>query len=160
MKDTLDIAGSTVVGQLTDIAPWEAKLILTIRLWMDSPDGQAEVWGQFARCFGTRQGRIELRQFETFLTRLLTCARRPLVRHGLGCSCIGSDEAILRTLVSEAERGDLAEAALIASLIAPAHHAEPLALMAARVGSAMKDITRHVPHVPHQTNIMSTRRLH
>ncbi|WP_294620438.1 hypothetical protein [uncultured Roseovarius sp.] len=137
--------GADVVGKLTDIAPWEAELVMSIRFWMDSPQGQAEVWNGFARCFGAIEGRAEMRNFETLLTSLCTHARRPLVRHGLGCTCIGSDEAVLRTLVREAARGDLAEASMIASLLVPARHAEPIALMAARVGQAMQHMAKRTP---------------
>ncbi len=160
MKDTVDHTGASVVGQLTDLVSWEATLIMSMRLWMEGPDAQAEVWRDFARCFGTEKGREELRQFETFLSRLLSAARRPLVRHGLGCTCIGSDEAILRLMVREATRGDLAEAAMIASLIVPASLAEPIALMAARVGIAMRDIARHLPTAPVPNGPPQVRRLH
>ena len=84
-----------------------------------------------------------MQQFETLLTCLCSHARRPLVRHGLGCDCIGSDEAVLQTLVREAARGDLAEASMIASLLVPASHAEMVAIYAAQVGQAMKEMSRH-----------------
>lgn len=138
-------AGASVVGKMTDIAPWEAELIMSMRVWMQGPEGQAEVWNDFARCLGVTEGRAEMRTFESLLTSLCTYARRPLVRHGLGCTCIGSDEAILQTLVREATRGDLAEAAMIASLIVPARHAEPVALMAAQVGQAMQRMATRKP---------------
>ncbi|WP_152452895.1 hypothetical protein [Roseivivax sp. THAF40] len=118
---------------------------MSIRLWMEGPEGKAEVWNSFARCFGGDAGRAEIHRFETLLASLYTYARRPLVRHGLACMCIGSDEAILQTLVREAARGDLPEAAMIASLIVPARHAEPVALMAAPVGQAMQRISKRTP---------------
>ena len=160
MTDGSKSAGGSVVGRLGDAVPWEADLILAMRLWMDSPEGQAEVWNEFARCFGAEHGRAELRHFETLLTHLCTHARRPLVRHGLCCDCIGSDEAILQTLVREAVRGDLAEAALIASLILPACHAEPVALLAARVGQAMQRMARHLPPLPRRPKAGSRTMLH
>lgn len=148
MKSAAHTAGASVVGRLTDIAPWEAELIMSMRFWMDGPEGQAEVWNGFARFFGATAGRAEMRNFESLLSSLCTHARRPLIRHGLGCTCIGSDEAILQTLVREATHGDLAEAAMIASLIVPARHAEPVALMAAQVGQAMQRISKRTPYQP------------
>lgn len=145
MTGTTHTTGASVVGQMTDIAPWEAELIMSVRFWMAGPDSQAEVWNGFAHSFGATEGLAELRNFECLLSDLCRFARRPLVRHGLGCTCIGSDEAILQTLVREAARGDLAEAAMIASLIVPARHAEPVALMAARVGQAMQRMVRRGP---------------
>ncbi|WP_306151309.1 hypothetical protein [Roseovarius sp. MMSF_3281] len=145
MTNAQHTPGTSVVGKLTDIAPWEAELILSMRFWMDGPEGQAEVWGGFARCFGAAEGRAEMRGFESLFTSICTHARRPLVRHGLGCNCIGSDEAILRTLVREAARGDLAEAAMIASLLVPACNAEQIALLAAQVGRAMQRMAQRTP---------------
>ena len=137
--------GAAVVGSLCDVAPWEAELILTVRLWLSGPDGQVEVWNNFARLYGTAEARNEMRCLELLLGSLCTYGRRPLACHGFGCLCIGSDEAILRTLVDEAARGDLSEAALIASLMVPASHAEKVALMAARVGRMMQELTRFAP---------------
>jgi len=137
--------GAAVVGQLTTIPEWEAEFILSLRFWMDGPEGQAKVWNSFARCFGAVEGRCQLRLFEGMLGRLCSNCRRPLVRHGLGCTCIGSDEAVVLTLVREAARGDIAEAALIASLMVPAGQAELIALKAAEVGQAMQRITGRTP---------------
>ena len=152
--------GASVVGRLTDIAPWEAELIMSVRFWMDGPEGQAEVWNGFARCFGANEERSEMRSFESLLSSLCTFARRPLVRHGLGCTCIGSDEAILQTLVREATRGDLAEATMIACLIVPARHAQPLALMAAQVGQAMQRMSQRTPSQPPTRTGSEDRMLH
>jgi hypothetical protein len=137
--------GAGVVGRLTDIPPCEAALIRAVRFWMHGPEGRAEVWNGFARCFGPREGRAEMRAFETMIKGVCAHARRPLAPHGPGCNCVGSDEAILCTLVREAARGDLAEAAAIASLIVPARHAEPTALMAAGVGRAMQRLAQGAP---------------
>lgn len=160
MTEALDSPGSAVVGRLTNVPPWEAELILSMRLWMDSLEGQEKVGTGFARCFGTAGGRAEIRQFERLLTALCAYARRPLVRHGLGCDCIGSDEAVLQTLVREAARGDLAEAAMVASLLVPASQAEHVALMAAQVGLAMQCIARQSPPPRGTAETVRSRTLH
>ncbi|KQI72954.1 hypothetical protein AN191_03320 [Loktanella sp. 5RATIMAR09] len=152
--------GASRVGQLTDVAPWEAELIMAVRFWMADADSQAEVWNRFAQSFGAAEGLAELRNFEGLLSDLCRFARRPFVRHGLGCTCIGSDEAILQTLVREAAYGDLAEAAMIASLIVPARHAEPVALMAARVGQAMQRMVQTAPAIAPLQNKPQDRTLH
>lgn len=139
-----------VVGRLTDLSPWEADLILSLRLWMDGPEGQAEVWNSFARGFGGTGGRAELRAFETMLHHICTHARRPLMRRQPGCLCLGADEATLLTLAREASRGELTEAAMIASLMVPARHAERIAIMAAQVGQAMQTIARRAPRQTHE----------
>ena len=152
--------GASSVGNLSDIASWEADLILSVRLWMDSPDGQAEVWNSFAQTLGPSEGREELRHFEMLLSTLCRFSRRPLVRHGLGCMCIGSDEAVLRTLVREAARGEIAEAAMIASLIVPAGQAERVALHAARVGQTLQRMSHSSRSRPSPNSSNGTPRLH
>lgn len=160
MTELAEHTGAAVVGRLTDLPPWEADLILSMRLWMQSPEGQAEVWNGFARCFGPAEGRAEMQQFESLLRSLCSNARRPLVRHALGCTCIGTDEAVLRMLVREAARGDLAEATLIASLLVPAGQAEQIALQSARVGRALQRMARHMPHPTPPPDSPANRRLH
>lgn len=93
--------GSTVVGSLKDIIPWQAEFILSLRLCLDSPEGRTKVLDGFSQCFGEVEGRAQMQLFEMFLTRLHGTARRPLVRHGLGCTCLGSDEAALRFLCTK-----------------------------------------------------------
>lgn len=57
MTNALNIPGASVVGRLTDMSPREAELILSMRLWMDDPDGQAEVWNGVARSFVAAEAR-------------------------------------------------------------------------------------------------------
>ncbi|MGR3273442.1 hypothetical protein DU478_17065 [Thalassococcus profundi] len=160
MTAVAQTVGASVVGRLTDIAPWEAELILSMRFWMDGPEGQAAVWNGFARTLGATEGRVALRGFERLLSDLCTFARRPLVRHGPGCTCIGSDEALLQTLVREAARGDHAEAVMIASLLVPARHAEPIAVLAARVGKAMRQVAQRAPRLQQDSPPPEPRTLH
>ncbi|WP_089885253.1 hypothetical protein [Citreimonas salinaria] len=160
MAETESSPGSMVVGRLTDLAPWEAGLILSLRAWMEGPAGQAEVWNGFARSFGGAEGRVEMHRFETLLVTLCENARRPLVRHGGGCACIGVDEALFCTLVREAAGGDLAEAAAIAGLLVKAGQAGPVADLAAQVGRAMQRMTWHDPADPDILPESSGRVLH
>lgn len=144
MNQMNQIAGNTVVGRLSDCPHWEADLVMAIRLWLEGADGQNRLWTAYARSFGSASGRSKLKQFEAMLRELLLHARRPLVRHGLTCDCIGSDEAIVQTIVREAVRGDLEEARMIASLIVPARHADMVATYAAEVGKTMKTMSVNV----------------
>jgi len=151
--------GAAVVNSLTALPAWEAELVLSMRFWLDGTEGREQVWNSFAQSFGTTEGRAHLRLFEGLLSSLCSHARRPIVRHGLGCTCIGSDEAVLLTLVREATKGDIAEAALIASLLVPAAQAELIALKSAELGRAMQRMTRRMPSGP-TTKRRPDRRLH
>ncbi|MEM8826141.1 MAG: hypothetical protein AAGD40_04345, partial [Pseudomonadota bacterium] len=74
------------------LEPWEADLIVTLRLWCDSPEGQAKVWNEFAMTLPKGKAADEMRAFEQLVSVIASYAHRPLVRHGVGCACIGADE--------------------------------------------------------------------
>ncbi len=141
-------AGATVVNRLTALPAWEAELVLSMRFWLDGAEGREKVWNSFAQTFGAAEGRTQLRLFEGLLSSLCNHARRPFVRHGRGCTCIGADEAVLLTLVREAAKGDIAEAAQIASLMVPAAQAELIALKSVELGRAMQQMTHRSPADP------------
>jgi hypothetical protein len=153
------IPGSAPVARLTAMPAWEAELVLTLRVWMEGPEGQAEVRAVFADCLGEEGGLTAFYQLEDLLCGMTARARRPLARHSRGCACVGSDEAVLVCLVREAVQGDLAEAALIASLLVPASAAEMVALRAAQVGQAMQRISDRAPRLVAPEPVVS-RRLH
>ncbi len=144
MKMERDIRGAAAVGHLTEVTPWEAELILNMRLWMDGPRGQEQVWTAYAAAFGAAEGRRQLRTFERLLWLIETNMLRPLVRHGVACRCIGSDEAVFANMVRFASEGELHEASLIATLLVRPAHAEQVAVMAGEVGMATRDLAR--PH--------------
>ncbi|MCV6585660.1 MAG: hypothetical protein OIF47_09000 [Marinibacterium sp.] len=130
--------GAVAVGRLPDLSPWDAALILNTRLWRSGPQGQAQVWSDYALAFGADEGREELKTFEVLLAALDTHGHRPLATHAITCSMVGSDEMILARLTRLGAAGDLREAALMAALIVLPSHAEQVASLAAQVGSALR----------------------
>ncbi|MCK0150492.1 hypothetical protein MWU54_10690 [Marivita sp. S6314] len=137
-----DIRGAAMVGQLTEVSPWEAELILNLRLWQDGVRGQDHVWNSYARVFGPQEGRAQLDVFEQLLWVIEANMIRPLVRHGVACRCIGSDEAVFANMVRFASDGELHEASLIATLMVRPAHAEHVALLAGEVGTATRELAR------------------
>lgn len=136
MTPTAQNRGGASVGVLMHMEPWEADLIVTLRLWCESPQGQATVWNEFATTLPKGQAVHEMRAFEDLVSIIAAYAHRPLVRHAVGCSCIGADEGVFAHLVRIASSGDLSEAAQIATLLVTAAQAEQVALLAAQVGCA------------------------
>ncbi|MEL6679916.1 MAG: hypothetical protein AAFQ51_14505 [Pseudomonadota bacterium] len=130
--------GGAPVSVLTRLEPWEAELILNLRLWFSGPDGQALVWTSYRRALPGPVARAELQAFERLLRLVTDHAHRTLVRRDVACTCVGSDEAVFAHLVSVASAGDLTEASLIATLLVRAAHAEHAALLAGQVGSACR----------------------
>lgn len=117
---------------------WEAGLVLNLRRWCEGPHGQAQVWNAYARSFGAMGARDELRVFEALLNALISNASRPLVRHSVDCSCVGSDECVFLNLVRTAADGYLNDAALISTLLAGPAHAEAIACLAGQVGESAR----------------------
>jgi hypothetical protein len=155
-----DTRGAAAVGQLTEVSAWEAELILNLRLWQDGERGRRAVWEAYAAAFGPRDGRAALDRFVGLLTVIEGNMLRPLVRHGVACGCVGSDEAVLANMVRMAAEGELHEASLIATLMVRPAHAEQVALMAADVGSTLRTlVARHRP-ARDRLHGKSPRRLH
>ncbi|MFP7674452.1 hypothetical protein ACG74X_13975 [Marivita sp. S0852] len=153
-----DIRGAAAVGQLTEVTAWEAELILNLRLWQDGPNGQTLVWNSYATAFGQKDGRAELLRFERLIAMIDTHMVRPMVRHGVACRCIGSDEAVFANMVRFASDGDLHEASLIATLLVWPAFAEHLALLSAEVGTGTRELVRgHNPARDGLTNSQITR---
>lgn len=142
MKMDRNIRGAALVGQLSEISPWEAELILNMRLWMDGPRGQAQVWSSYASVFGPEKGRRHLQGFERLLHIIDTHMLRPMVRHGVACRCVGSDEAVFANMVRLASAGELQDASLIATLMVRPAYAEHIALLAGEVGIATQELAR------------------
>jgi hypothetical protein len=138
--------GAAAVGQLAEVSAWEAELILNLRLWQDGDRGRRAVWNAYATALGPREGRAALEAFVDLLKTIEDNMLRPLVRHGVACGCVGSDEAVFANMVRMAAEGELHEASLIATLMVRPAHAERVALMAADVGSTLRTlVARHRP---------------
>lgn len=133
--------GGATLGVLSSMQPWEADLILNLRLWCDGPDGQQEVWNSFTSALPLGDARNEMEVFEQLIRLITANAHRPLVRHNVRCACAGSDECVFAHLVSTASDGYLSDATLIASLLVSPAQAEHVALLAAQVGTSAKKMT-------------------
>ncbi|MEM7530001.1 MAG: hypothetical protein AAF416_20475 [Pseudomonadota bacterium] len=91
---------------LAETRPADQLLILTLRRWLDGPDGQEAVWNGLAREIGAVPARRLLKTFECFLIALSRGVRRTLTRHAACCPCVGADELLLADMVRAAGRGD------------------------------------------------------
>jgi hypothetical protein len=109
-------------------------------LWCEGPRGQAQVWTEFRRALPGPVAQRECRNFERLLHTLIDAAHRPLVRHDVGCACVGADECVFVHLVRTAADGHLTDAALIATLLAGPSQAEHIALLAGAVGACARRI--------------------
>lgn len=112
--------GGAPVGYVTDLGPIEAGAVLYLRLWCDGPEGQAQVWNDFATALGPAQARKVMKSFEILCALCLRHGRRPLMRHNVTCKCLGADESCFATFVGYASAAEREDALMIAmTLVRP-----------------------------------------
>ena len=130
--------GARPVGILTELGPVEARAVRYLRLWCDGPQAQAEVWNDLATTLGPAEARRALQAFEEMFHLCMDHARRPLMRHGVGCTCLGADEACFATFIGYASEGAREVALLMATMLVAPHMAPPLAGLAQECGLTLR----------------------
>lgn len=138
MTKHVSIRGAAPVGHFGDLDPLEAAAVLCLRLWLDGPDTQKDVWNDLVGTLGAASGRETLRALEEVCGICARHGRRSLMRHQPRCKCRGADEACIANLVSCATDGDREDAMLIATLMLRPDFAPHLAAAAQVFGLGLK----------------------
>lgn len=146
MSNAHHARGGAAVAALNRMDEWEANLVLNLRLWCEGPVGKSQARKDYSNVFPAPEADRAWQDFENLVKKIIRTASRPLVRHEVGCNCVGSDECVFVHLVRTASDGHLNDAALIATLLSGPAHAEHIALMAGEVGTAIRRI--HKPFSP------------
>jgi hypothetical protein len=133
--------GGVPVGHLAELPQVEAGAVVCLRLWCDGAEGQARLWTDMAAALGAGPARDALQALERLVGQIARNGRRPLMRHGRACACVGADEAAFATMVATAAEGEREDAVLLAALlVAPALAAE-VAELAGVVGQALRHMS-------------------
>ncbi|MDJ0995648.1 MAG: hypothetical protein QNI90_18865 [Dinoroseobacter sp.] len=143
MTDASLHRGAAPVGYVADLDPVEAGAVLFLRRWYHGPTAQAQVWNEFAGALGPVEGRRALKSFETLCDLCLAHCRRPLMRHDVGCKCLGSDEACFANFIGYATEGEREDAVLIATALVSPNVAPMLVSLAQDVGLALRCMTKN-----------------
>ncbi|WP_375175553.1 hypothetical protein [Pseudooceanicola sp.] len=122
--------GASAVGKLADLPAGEAWWVRALRLWCDGDSGQAALREELARRLGAEGAVAVFARFTDLMAMILHHTRRPLMRHSVGCVCVGADEAVFALFCSQAVN-DREEAMMIACLLLRADVA-PLAVSLAQ----------------------------
>ncbi|MEM6304264.1 MAG: hypothetical protein AAF744_06055 [Pseudomonadota bacterium] len=138
MSSDPHMVGGAPVGVLDRLPPWESRTVMNLRLWCEGPEGRAEVRAGFETALPLQDAEHQCRAFERLLQTILQAAHRPLVRHDVGCGCMGADEGVFLHLIRTAAMGRHRDAALIATLLVGPSEAEAVALLASKVGLCAK----------------------
>ncbi len=139
------VRGGAAVGRLSDLNPVEAGAVMYLRLWGEGPQGRADAASDFDIALGMDQGRAVMLTLDRLCSLCANHGRRPLVRHGLGCACLGADENCFAQMIGAASEGAREDAMMIASLIVRPDFAPALASLSEELGLALRRMTATAP---------------
>lgn len=134
--------GSAPVGFLTELPQIEAAAVCFLRLWCENPQTQAQAIEDLTELLGPTHGPVAIDSLQQMCDLFSRFARRPVMRHHSGCSCLGADEACFANMVAEATAGHREDAMLFAMLIVRADFAPALAGLAEQFGLALSVLNR------------------
>lgn len=137
--------GGATVGRLSDLNLLEAGAVMYLRLWGDGAKGRADAASDFDIALGTDQGRAAMLTLDRLCSLCAHHGRRPLVRHGLGCACLGADENCFAQMVAAASEGAREDAMMMASLIVRPDFAPALASLSEELGLVLRRMTATIP---------------
>lgn len=149
--------GAAPVGFLTELDGLEAAAVIYLRLWCDGPEARAEVCSDLQTGLGQARGTKAIKAFEQLCMLCTTHGRRPLMRHGVKCKCLGADESCFANFVATAAEGDREDAMLMATLLVRVDMAPLITALAIDFGLSLKQMRPCAPreldliHVAHPT---------
>lgn len=155
-----DKRGAAPIGHLAELDALEAASVIYLRLWSDGGDAQAQMQCAFSAMLGVDQGARAMRAFEDLCTLCATHGRRPLMRHGIGCTCLGADEACFAHFIATAAEGERDDAMLMATLLVRVDMAPVLVALATDVGLALKRMRLRTPRAVNQPQQTEFHTLH
>ncbi|WP_372574659.1 hypothetical protein [Ruegeria jejuensis] len=131
--------GGEVVGRVDDLAPVEAGAVLFLRMWGSSDAAQEARDMRLMR--EVDAGSRALETLERICTLCAQHGRRPLMRHSLGCNCLGADENFFAQMIGAAADGVREDAMMLATLIVRPDFAPALAALSEEFGLALKTMS-------------------
>ena len=137
--------GGAAVGRLTDLGPIEAGAVMYLRLWGGGEQGRTDAASDFEIALGSECGRAAMLTLDRLCSLCAYHGRRPLIRHGLGCSCLGADENCFAQMIAAASEGAREDAMMMASLIVRPDFAPALASLSEELGLALRRMTAAMP---------------
>ncbi|MDA7965508.1 hypothetical protein [Ruegeria sp.] len=137
--------GGAAVGRIADLNPIEAGAVMYLRLWGDGKSGRADAASDFDIALGADQGRAAMMTLDRLCSLCAHHGRRPLIRHGLGCSCLGADENCFAQMIGAASEGAREDAMMMASLIVRPDFAPALASLSEELGLVLRRMTSATP---------------
>ena len=134
MSGPLPVGGAPV-GRLDTLQPLEGLSVRALRRWYD---GGREALAEDLGCaLGEGHGDRAAQAFDALCRHCLAGCRRPLMRHGGSCLCLGADEAAFAQLVQTATEGEREDALMLACCMVRPDLAPALVHLAQIAGLAL-----------------------
>ncbi len=137
--------GGAAVGRLADLTPLEAGAVMYLRLWGAGAGGRADAASDFDLALGADQGQAAMLTLDQLCSLCAYHGRRPLIRHGLDCGCLGADENCFAQMIAAAAEGAREDAMMMASLIVRPDYAPALASLSEELGIVLRRMTAYTP---------------
>jgi hypothetical protein len=136
-------------GRLADLAPLEATVVCTLRLFYAGVDTRDALATALARHAGPERGTSLMARFGELCELTRRHSRRPLARRHPGCCLAGTDETAFAAMVAAAAQGEREDALLIAVCLVRPDVAPALISLAGQVGLDLLRLTAPVPSSRH-----------
>ncbi len=116
-----------------------------LRLWGNGANGRADAASDFEIALGNDHGRAAMLTLDRLCSLCANHGRRPLIRHGLNCACLGADENCFAQMIAAASEGAREDAMMMASLIIRPDFAPALVCLSEEFGLALRRMTISAP---------------
>jgi hypothetical protein len=144
--------GAAPVGLLQELPAVDLAAIVYLRAWCAGGSARLIIAEDFRLVMGEEAGAAAARDFDALMSSFLSNARRPVMRHGMGCKCFGGDESVFARLVASAAVRDRDDAALFASTLIDGHAVYSVVYLAEQLGQAFLHLARGAPKVKAPTH--------
>lgn len=135
--------GGAAVGRLADLNPVEAGAVMYLRLWSEAAEGRSLAEGEMAS--GAEENARVFALLDQMFGLCARHGRRPLVRHGVTCACLGADENCFAQMVAAASEGARDDAMMMALLIVRPDLAPALVALSEQFGLVLRRMVGAAP---------------
>ncbi len=151
MSRTASSRGGVAVGDLSTLDPLRMGAVVYLRMWCDGPTGRAQVAQDFETVLGGTDARHAVAALDGVCAVCARAGRRPILRHGVSCRCLGADESWFANLVEAASAGADEDALMIAGHLVQPSSAPGLVGLAGTLGLAIRQVAERSVPIPPQT---------
>ena len=145
--------GAAPVGQLHELPAVDLAAIIYLRAWCDGESARQIIAEDFRLVMGDTAGEAAAGDFDALMSSFLRNARRPVMRHGMGCKCFGGDESVFASLIASAAARDRDDPPLFASTLINASAVYGIVYLAEQVGQAFLHLARSASKVQAPTHV-------